>query len=113
MRQPIRIVGILISVEIQIRTLGGQFARHADSAVGSVAGIGIDNIGAVGLQDFLALNRNIRRHAQRDRKSFCRAQHCIGNASIAAGGVEQNFAGGKLAIATSFSNDAGGGAILH
>ena len=53
------------------------------------------------------------RHAQRHRKSLSRAQHGIGNASVAAGGVEQDFAGSELAIAAAFGDDVGGGAVFH
>ena len=46
-------------------------------------------------------------------KSFGRAQHGVGDAGVAAGGIEQNLAGAQLPAAASLGDDVGGGAIFH
>src|ERR1700675_1692973 len=93
--------------------LGRQFASQADGAVGSVSRIGVKNIRAIGLQNLLALRRNIARHAERDGKSLGRTQHGIGYSSIAASGVEKNLARSELAAAPTFGDDVGRCAVLH
>src|SRR5580693_3341785 len=93
--------------------LGRNLASHADGAVGTFAGIGVENVRAVGAQNLLSFSRNILRHAQRDRKSFGRAEHGIGNSGVAAGGVEQSLAGTELTAAAAFGNNVGRGAIFH
>ena len=45
-------------------------------------------------------------------KSFGRSQHGVGDAGVAAGGIEQNLAGTQLTAAAGFGYDVGGGAIL-
>ena len=52
------------------------------------------------------------RHAQRDGESFRRAEHGVGNAGIAAGGVEQHLAGTEQTVAAGLGNNVGGGAIF-
>src|SRR5258708_13409131 len=91
---------------------GGKFASGADGAVGAVAGIGINKVCAVRAQNPFAFGGNILRHAECDGKSFSRAQHGVGDAGVAAGGIEQNLAVAELATATPFGDDAGGGPIL-
>src|SRR6202158_743319 len=97
--------------------LGGVSARkftgNANGAVRTIGRIGIKNVGAVALQDLLALPRSIFRHAESDGESLGRAQHGIGDASIAAGGVEQDLAGTQPTSASSFGDDVGRGAILN
>src|SRR5580658_9073413 len=109
---PVGLVGVLVGVEIFFGMLRGELAGHPDGAVGTVGGIGINDVGAVALQDLLALARNILRHAQGDGEAFGSAQHRIGNAGVAAGGVEQNLAGAELPTAAGFGDDVGGGAIF-
>jgi hypothetical protein len=92
--------------------VAGQFAGHADRAVGTVRRIGIKNVGAVALQDLLALAGNVLRHAEGHGESFGGAQHRIRDARVAAGGVEENLAGAQLTAATGFGHDVGRGAIF-
>ena len=56
---PVGVVGILVGVEILIGMFGGEFAGHANGAVGTVGGIGVNNVGAVAVQNLFALARNI------------------------------------------------------
>src|SRR5258708_21225574 len=92
---------------------GGKFASRADGAVGAIAGIGINNVRAIGAENLLTFGGDILRHAECDGKSFSSAEHGIGDAGVAAGGIEQNLAVAELATATAFGDDAGGGAIFH
>ena len=93
---PVGIVRILVGVVVKIGMLRGEFARDANRAIGSFGGIGINDVRAVGVQDSFALDRNVFRHAQRDRETLSRADHGVGDAGVAAGGVEQNFAGTEV-----------------
>src|ERR1700733_14574150 len=88
--------------------LCGELASQANRAVRTFAGIGIENVLSISAEDALALGGNILRHAQGDGESLSRAQHGIGNAGIAAGSVEQSFAGNQLpAAARSFTEPPG------
>src|SRR4029077_21109494 len=110
---PVGVVGILVGVVIKIRMLDIEFARHADRAIGSVAGICIDDVRAVGVQDSLPFLRNIFRHAERNWNALGGADHGVGNASVAAGGVEQNLAGSYPSAAFCLGDDVGRGAVLN
>ena len=90
---PVGVVGVLIGVVIDIRMFRGQFARHADRAIGSIGWVGVQDVGAVCMQDALALDRYILRHAQRHRETLRRTEHGISNSSVAAGRIQQNFTG--------------------
>src|SRR5258708_39493618 len=109
---PVGLIGILVGVKILIGMFGGQFPRLANRAVRTIRGIGIQNVGAVALQDLLALTRDIFRHAQGNGESFGRAEHRIGNAGIAAGGVEKNLAGTQLSAPPSLGDNVAGGAVF-
>src|SRR6202158_4150437 len=112
-RLPVGFVGVLVGIEILVGMLARQFTRHANGAVRTIGRIGIKNVGAVALQDLLALPRSIFRNAKSDGESLGRAQHGIGDASVAAGGVEQDLAGTQPTSASSFGDDVGRGAILN
>src|ERR1700758_840220 len=111
-RLPVGFVGVLVGIEILVGMIARQFTGHANGAVRTVGGVGIKHVGAVALQDLLALPRNIFRHAESDRESFGCAQHGVGDASVAAGGVEQDLAGTQPTSAASFGDDVGRGTIL-
>jgi len=55
---------------------------------------------------------SILRHAERDRKSERRAKHGIGDARVAAGGINQSLSRSEFARAACFGHNAGGGAIF-
>src|SRR6266478_3536532 len=93
---PVGRVRILVGVKIFFRLALVEFAHRADGAVRAVGGIGINNVGAVGVENSLAFDGNVFRHAQRDRKTFGSADHGVGDSGIAAGGVEQSFPGSKF-----------------
>src|ERR1043166_5904432 len=85
---PVGIVGVLVGVEIFSRIRGVKFTHFADCAVGTFTGVGINNGGAVSVKNALALNRNIFRHAERDREALGGSDHGEGDAGITAGGVQ-------------------------
>src|SRR4029079_8443242 len=89
-----------------------RLGRVADGPVRTICRIGVDNFRAIREQNSLALDRNILRHAQRDRKSLRRADHGISNASVSAGGIEENFAVGKFSSTASLSHDVPRGAVF-
>ena len=64
-------------------------------------------MGAVSLQDALALGRNIFRHAEGNGKIFCRTDHGIGDTGIAAGGIEKRNSRAELSRGSAFGNNAG------
>src|SRR5208283_5167309 len=109
---PVGVVGILVGVEILLGMFAGQLARLTDRAVGTVVRIGINNVGSVALENLFAFARNVFWHAERDGEGFGGSQHGVGDAGIAAGGVEKNLAGAKLATGAALGDDARGGAIL-
>jgi len=109
---PVGLVGILVGVEILIGMIAGQFARHANGAVGAVTGIGIDDVGTVSLQNLLALAGDVFGHAEGDGKSLSGTEHGVGDPGVAAGGIEENLAGAELGGAASLGDDVGGGAVL-
>ena len=55
--------------------------------------------GAVGGEDVLALGGDVGGHAEGDGEALRGAEHGVGDAGVAAGGVEESFAGGELAFA--------------
>src|SRR4029077_3850617 len=65
------------------------------------------------MQNVFALEGDIFRHAQRHREAFCRSQHGVGYASIAAGGIEQSLAQGEFSAAAAFRDDVRGGAVFN
>src|ERR1700682_3427827 len=112
MRAPVGVVRILIGIEVKIGIALGILARDLDGAVGALGGIGVNDICAVCLQNPFSLGRNILRHAERDRKSESSAEHGVGDAGVAAGGIQQNLSGSEFARGASFGHNAGGGTIF-
>ena len=48
MGAPVLIVGVLVGVVVAAGLSGGEFAGFADGSVGTVSGVGPDDLGAVG-----------------------------------------------------------------
>ncbi len=88
-RAPVFVVGVLVGVEVAVGFGGGQLAGFADGAVGAVGGVGPDDLGSVGGEKALALGRDVGGHAEGDGEAQRRAEHGVGDAGVAAGGVEQ------------------------
>ena len=60
----------------------------------------------------LALGRDVGGHGESDRETQRRAEHGVGDAGVAAGGVEKRLAGGEQAARNGVADDGGGGAVL-
>src|ERR1700684_1605072 len=90
----------------------GKVAGQANGSVRAFAGIGVENVCAVGCKNLLALDRNVGGHAESDGKAFGGAQHGVGDAGVSAGGIEQDFSCSKLTAAAALGDDVGGGAIF-
>ena len=86
---PVFVVGVLVGVVVAVGLGGDQLAGLADGAVGAVGGVGPDDLGAVGCEVALALVRDVGRHAEGDGEAHGRAEHGVGDAGVAAGGVEK------------------------
>src|SRR5438105_14293827 len=113
MRAPVRIIRVLVGVEIFFRRTRVQFACVADRAVRALTWIREDHIGAVRLQDSLALDRHVLGHAQRYGKSLGCAQHGICNSGVATGRVAEYLTRSEVSIAASFGHEVRGSAIFH
>ena len=85
MGPPIGFVGILVRVEILFRIEQVEFARLEDGSVGAFGGIGVDDVRSVSIEYPLALWGNVGGHTKCERKTVGRAEHCVGDAGIAAG----------------------------
>ncbi len=89
---PVVFVAVLVGVEVAPGLIRGQLARLADGAVRAVGRVGPNDVCAIGGKNAFALRRHIGRHAERDGEAQRRAQQRVGDAGVAAGGVEQVFA---------------------
>ena len=111
MGAPVVVVGVLVGVEV-VSGVGGELAGDADGAVGAVGRVGKDDIGAVGGEDAFALDGNISGHAEQYTEAQRCAEHGVGDAGVAAGGVEEDFPGASWPVRCGFADDAGGGAVF-
>src|SRR5271163_2842066 len=93
--------------------LRGQLPRHANRAVGSIGWVGVHNLCAVGMQNLLALERNIFRHAQGYGKLLRRSQHGVSDAGVAAGGVEQRLTSVEAPAAAALSDNIPSRTVFH
>ena len=109
---PVGVVGVLVGIEIFVGMFRGEFTRDANRAVGSIRGIRINNVGAVALENLLALKGDVFGYAECNGKPIRGSEHGIGNTGVAAGGVQQTLSGVKSAAAASFLHDVGGSAIF-
>ena len=112
-RPPVGLVAVLVGVEVALGLEREQPPRLADGAVRSFERVGPDDVGAVDVEQPLALARDVRRHAQLDRVAQGGAQHRQRDAGVAGRGVEQRLAGHQRAGAQALADHRGGGAILH
>ena len=62
---------------------------------------------------FLRSGGDVGGHAESDGEAHGRAEHGVGDAGVAGGGVEEGFAGEReLALALGVGDDGGGGAVF-
>ena len=112
-RQPVGVVGILVCIKILVGMLRHDLARLDDRAVGALGRIGVDNLSPVSLENSLAFDRDIGRHAQSHAKTAGCAQHGVGDSGVSAGRIKQALAAVHLAAAEGFLHDVGRRAVLH
>src|SRR3982751_4486992 len=97
MSLPIGRVVVLVRVEIFIRPPGLQLRGRDLGAIGSAKRVGFDDFSSVELKDPLSCEASISRQRKRYAISANRADHRVGDTSVAAGGVQDRFVWGKLA----------------
>ena len=103
-RLPVGVVVVLIRVEVAVRIGVVDFADLADRAVRTLVGGRQHEFGAVGFQDALALDRGVDRQAELHLVAARRADHGVGDAGVAAGGVDQGLVAGQLAGTLAVQN---------
>ena len=113
MRFPVGRVVVLVGVEVAVGIGLVDLAAHADGAVGAFAGIAEDHLRAVGFQDAFALDGGVGRQAQLDLVAAIGADHGVGDAGVAAGGVQDDALGIQAAGALAIQDHVEGGAVLH
>ena len=62
-RAPVGIIGILVGVEVFVWIFRRKFAHFANRAIRPLARIGVNNFRTIRVQNTLALQRNVFRHA--------------------------------------------------
>src|SRR5579862_5260137 len=87
-RLPIGIVVVLVGVEEAFRLRPSQFLGLFLGAVGAVTRIGKDKFRSVGLQDRFPLMGGVGGQAQSDFVTLGRADPGVGDAGVAAGGIQ-------------------------
>jgi hypothetical protein len=110
--QGVRRVGVLVDVRKAVRLGVGELARSEPCSVRALGGIGHDDLRAVGVEDALALGPGRRGQAEGHSEAERGAQHGVGNAGVAARGVEEPPARQETAP-VRVNNDPSRGAILH
>ena len=109
---PIGRIVVLVGIEVAIRVGIVDFAAEADGAVGAFGGVAVDGLGAVRFEDFLALLGGVGGEDELHLVSAVGADHGVGDAGIAAGGVEDRAGVVELAGAFAVEDHVGGGAVL-
>ncbi len=109
---PVGRVAVLIGIEIFFGIGGDHFFHFTDRAIGAFVAGSDDQFGSECAEDFLALMRSAVRQAQRDAVAERRANHGVSDAGIAAGGIDDAFAGRQLAGSEAGLDHAQGRAIL-
>ena len=112
MGAPVGVIIILVRVVIEFRILSRKVSYLPDCPVRPFQGIRIDDFRAVGLEDPLALNAHVGRHAKLHPVSAGRTNHRIGYAGITRSRVDQDLVPGHQARALSFQNDVQRRAVL-
>src|SRR5271166_1399007 len=112
-RQPIRIIGVLVRIKVVVRVCGDDALCLEYRTVRAFARFGVEDLCTVGLQNSLALDRDVGGYAEGHAKAAGGTQHGIGDSGVAAGGIEQTLAAPHTAVAESLLHNAGGGPVFH
>ena len=111
-RAPVRGVGVLVRVEVEVRPRGRQASRAADRAVGPFERIGQDRLGAVGREDRSPLAGRVARQAQGDAETESAADHRVRDPRVSRGGVEDALARSEEAALDAVQDHRAGRTIL-
>src|SRR5260370_34210520 len=94
-RLPIRGIAVLIRVKISLRSSRDAFLRFATRAVSAFIAGSDHKLRAERRENAFPLVRSAVPQAKLHRKTERRADHCVGNAGVAAGSVNDGFAGSQ------------------
>ena len=112
-RGGIRGIAVLVRIEIFFAIGFVDFADAADGAVGAFVSRRIDDFDAVGCEDVFAFGRGAGGKAEFHSIAERGADHGVGDAGVAAGRVEDYFAGAQVAGAFAGADHGIGGAVFH
>ena len=111
-RPPVLVVGILVAVPVALGLFGGQPLRFAQRVVVAFDGVGEDQFRTVRPDPLQALAAGIAGHDQRDGNVERGAQHGVGDARVARGGVQQPPVAVQAPVAQCRRQHAGDRAVL-
>ena len=94
---PVRGIAVLIGIKIFFRIGGDDFVDFANGAVGGFVARSHDEFGAERGEDALAFVRSAVGQSEFDGIAERGADHGVGDAGVAAGGVDDGFAGSESA----------------
>ena len=96
-RLPVRLriggVAVLVGIEVRLGRRLGQLQRLARRAFGAVQPVGHHHLGAVDPEQRPALGARIAGQADGHLHARRRAEHGVGDAGVAAGGIQQPLPG--------------------
>ena len=89
---PVGIIAVLVEVDGAFGVFVHDGASTGDGAVASVHGGGLDDLGPVGPEHRLPLGAGVGRQAQLELVAPRGSDECVGDAGVAAAGVEDGLA---------------------
>ena len=95
---PVGVVVVLVGHEVAIRVLLVDRPRHADRAVAALLRVAVHDLGAVGMDERLALVADVGGHHQLHAIALRRPHHRVGDARVAAGAVDDGAVVGVLSV---------------
>ncbi len=113
MRFPVSRVIVLIGVKITVGVGFVDLAALADGAVGAFSRIAEYHLRAISLEDALALDGSVGGQAQPDAIAARGADHGIGNAGVAACGIQNGVLGTEAAGALAIEDHVEAGTVLY
>src|SRR5207245_1992438 len=91
MSAPVGRIRVLVGIEVLAGILRDELADKEDRAVRALAGLAINDLGAVGRDQGLALGAHIARHYELDAVTLGRADQRICDAGVAGGRVDDRL----------------------
>ena len=109
---PVVGVGVLVAIPVALGLFRCQAVGFAQGEIVAFDGVGDDELRAVGLYPLQSLLARVARHHDGDRDAERRAEHGVGDARVAGGGIEQPAAASEAAGADGLGEHAGDRAVL-